>query len=104
MVYSRKDGEYGSPHSTGTFLCGILCQHCSSVFSGRFPCSKLVGVDNTYGALYTVFVHDYFIRSTRATTMMDLNTLFNNATIPLAVVIVAMAIVVTLMQRNIHRK
>lgn len=36
--------------------------------------------------------------------MIDINILFNNATIPLAVVIAAMAIVVTLMQRNIHRK
>jgi hypothetical protein len=36
--------------------------------------------------------------------MIDINALFNNATIPLAVVIVAMAIVVTLMQRNIRRK
>jgi hypothetical protein len=36
--------------------------------------------------------------------MIDVNALFNNAAIPLAVVIVAMAIVVTLMQRNIHKK
>jgi hypothetical protein len=36
--------------------------------------------------------------------MIDMNTLFNNATIPLAVVVIAMAIVVTLMQRNTHRK
>lgn len=36
--------------------------------------------------------------------MIDINTLFNNATIPLAIVIIAMAIVVTLMQRNMHRK
>jgi hypothetical protein len=36
--------------------------------------------------------------------MTDFNTIINQATLPTAILLLIMAIVVTLMQRNIHRK
>jgi preprotein translocase subunit SecG len=36
--------------------------------------------------------------------MIDFNTVLNQATVPIAILMIAMAIVVTLMQRNLHKK
>jgi len=82
----------------------VLCQCCRSVLFGSIRDSECSIIDNANGTLYTVCIHDDFVRSAHATLMIDNYAVFNNATIPLAIVIVAMAIVVTLMQRNIHRK
>ena len=90
---------------TRTLLCGVLCQYRGSVFPGHVSRAGFKRVDKVSLPVYTVLIYEYLTWDADATTMInDLNTIFNNAAIPTAVIILIMAIVVTLMQRNIHRK